>query len=198
MTFERIFTDPKGDLVRVQEALARPECQLAEAESNWQLDETCHAAAFHSTALVMYFCYYEGHRGGDGAPRSPAPQNSPERDHAMWIHSLKYRWVKEKSESLDPKSDPLSPMYTELYKQIAQLIDDNEEAKYYPDWVLIWLVARLGDEAAGLTRIGSSEGRFAGWFNHSWNDLGNLFTKHPPSVKRACVSDEQEAKFSVV
>jgi len=183
IAFDRIVTGPKIDLVRVQEALTRPECQLTDdSKRNWHLNETCHAAAFHNTALVMYFCYYEGTRA-NGNYWAPAPQDSPERDHTMWIHTLEYRWVKEKCESLDPKPDPPSPMYTELYEQLAQLVD-NEEARYNADMELIKLAARLGDDAAGLTRVGSSEGRFAGWFNHSWNDPVNLFTKHPPSVDR--------------
>jgi len=35
-----------------------------------------------------------------------------------------------------------------------------------------------------MTSIGSSEGRFAGWFKLTWNDPANLFTKHPPSIAR--------------
>ena len=185
MTFERIFKDPKSDLARVQEALARPECQLGEnGEKNWNLNKTCHADAIHNTALVMYFCYYEGDRAHDEY-WTPVPQDSPQRDHTMWIHALEYHWVKEKCESLDPKPDPRSPIYTELYQQIGQLIDHNQETGFYDaDVELLKLAARLGDQAAGLTRIGSSEGRFAGWFNHSWFDPANLFTKHPPSIKR--------------
>ena len=185
MTFERIFKDPKSDLARVQEALARPECQLGEnGEKNWNLNKTCHADAIHNTALVMYFCYYEGDRAHDEY-WTPVPQDSPQRDHTMWIHALEYHWVKEKCESLDPKPDPRSPIYTELYQQIVQLIDHNQETGFYDaDVELLKLAARLGDQAAGLTRIGSSEGRFAGWFNHSWNDPANLFTKHPPSIAR--------------
>ena len=61
VTFERIFTDPVGDLARVQEALARPECQLGkDAESNWQLSETCHTDAILNYALITQFCYDEG------------------------------------------------------------------------------------------------------------------------------------------
>ncbi|MXX94166.1 MAG: hypothetical protein F4039_09810 [Gammaproteobacteria bacterium] len=180
ITFERIFTDPKNDLVRVQEALTRPECQLTDdSKRNWHLNETCHAAAFHNTALVMYFCYYEGTRA-NGNYWPPAPQDSPERDHTMWIHSLEYHWVKEKCNSLDP-------MYAELRKQIVrQLVNDGDrtEDDVRLDEELTKLAARLGDDAAGLTGMGSSEGRFAGWFNHSWNDPVNLFTKHPPSVDR--------------
>ena len=104
MTFERIFTDPKSDLAKVQEALARPECQLGEnGEKNWNLNKTCHADAIHNIALVMYFCYYEGDRAHDEY-WTPVPQDSPQRDHTMWIHALEYHWVKEKCESLDPKT----------------------------------------------------------------------------------------------
>ncbi|MDE0644699.1 MAG: hypothetical protein OXH84_00465 [Gammaproteobacteria bacterium] len=40
LTFERIFTDPVGDLARVQDALSRSECKLGpDAESNWKLNK---------------------------------------------------------------------------------------------------------------------------------------------------------------
>ncbi|MYK43379.1 MAG: hypothetical protein F4039_04750 [Gammaproteobacteria bacterium] len=179
MTFERIFTDPKGDLARVQAALARPECQLTEkAESNWQLNETCHAAAFHNAARVMGVCYK---RFTNDYDRSDPKNLSPnERDHTMWIHSLEYHWVKEKCNSLDP-------MYAELRKQIVrQLVNDGDrtEDDVRLDEELTKLAARLGDDAAGLTGMGSSEGRFAGWFEPSRNDPANLLYKHPPSVER--------------
>ena len=185
MTFERIFKDPKSDLARVQETLARPECQLGEkGEKNRNLNKTCHADAIHNAALVMYFCYYEGTRVNE-EDWAPVPQDSPERDHTMWIHALEYHWVKEKCESLDPKPDPLSPSYTKLHQQIEQLIDHNEESGYYEaDVELLKLAARLGDQAAGLTSIVSSEGRFSAWFSRSWFDPANLSTKHPPSIAR--------------
>ena len=42
LTFERIFTDPRGDLLRVQEALSRSECLLTGDETNWELNYSCH------------------------------------------------------------------------------------------------------------------------------------------------------------
>ncbi|MXZ55770.1 MAG: hypothetical protein F4227_09870 [Gammaproteobacteria bacterium] len=54
LTFERIFADPAGDLLRVEGALSRPECLLKGDESNWELKEICHAGSFLNYALVNH------------------------------------------------------------------------------------------------------------------------------------------------
>ncbi|MCY3627888.1 MAG: hypothetical protein OXG88_09630 [Gammaproteobacteria bacterium] len=194
MTFERVFKKTSDDFARVKEALTRPECQLGEGESNWNLNTTCHADAFHNTALVMWFCYNEGGEG-NGSPSDAGrlvPQSTPSsgsaeqthEKHTMWHHALEHRWVKEKCKSLDLNTDPQSPVYAELRKLIAPLVNANERERFAANEALIKLAARLGDDAAGLTRLGSSAGRFAGWFKPTWNDPANLFTKHPPSGER--------------
>lgn len=195
MTFKRIFKDPRGDLVRVQEALARPECQLGEkGESNWNLNRTCHADAFHNTALVMWFCYNEGIGSlrradrGDRTPPTTIPSSgSPERTkrkHIMWTHALEHRWVTEKCESLDLNTDPQSPVFAELRELLAPLVNDTEQTARYANEELLLLAARLGDDVAGLTGLGSSEGRFAKWFELPWFAPPNLPYKYPPSFDR--------------
>ena len=198
MTFERIFKDPSGDLVRVQEALARPECQLGEkGKSNWNLQRTCHADAFHNTALVMWFCYNEGipslKLAGSGRripppaiPSSGSPEDT-QRKHIMWTHALEHRWVTEKCESLDLNTDPQSPVFAELRKLLAPLVNDTEQTARYANEELLLMAARLGDDVAGLTHLGYREGRFADWFKPTWwNDPNslNLLYKYPPSVDR--------------
>lgn len=142
MTFERIFTDPRGDLARVQEALTRPECQLTEnSERNWQLNETRHAAAFHNTALIMWFCYDEGVHHGDGVGWGrripPSSSELAHSDHTMWTHALEYHWVKEKCKSLDLKTDPQSPVYAGLRKLLAPLFNDTEQTERFANEELL-------------------------------------------------------------
>ena len=198
MTFERIFRDPSGDLVRVQEALARPECQLGEkGKSNWNLKRTCHADAFHNTALVMWFCYNEGmgsvkradwgERTLAGASPSSGSPEETQRKHIMWTHALEHRWVTEKCESLDLSTNPQSPVFAELRKLLAPLVNDTEQTARYANEELLLMAARLGDDVAGLTHLGYREGRFADWFKPTWwNDPNslNLLYKYPPSVDR--------------
>ena len=208
LTFERIFTDPTGDFVRVQEALARPECQLGQNVGNWQLKETCHADAILNYALVTRFCYQEeyynfivDYRYGNGVNNRTRQSYrkednpTPEQDRSMWIQELEGRWVREKCKTLDPSLDLQSPVHTELRKQIHLLQPEKSL-----NATLIDLAARLGDAAAGLTypfSVGSwvdhveygEEGYkhspFTPWFTTKrFDDPKDLFTKHPPSAER--------------
>jgi len=164
MTFERIFKDPRGDLLRVQAALARPECQLGEkGKSNWNLNRTCHADAFHNTALVMRSCFNEGipsFKLAGWGDRTPPPtilsSGSPEetqRKHIMWTHALEHRWVKEKCASVDLNTDPQSPVFAKLRKLLAPLVNDTEQTARYANEELLLMAARLGDDVAGLRLI---------------------------------------------
>lgn len=56
-TFERVFADPSGDMIRMQDAMSRPECLLKGDERNWELKETCHAESFLNYALIHHFCF---------------------------------------------------------------------------------------------------------------------------------------------
>ena len=213
LTFERIFTDPAGDFARVQEALARPECQLnPNTKSNWQLHETCHADAIHNYALIMRFCY--AHIADSGVINRPRQYYSkkdnptPEQDRSMWIQALEDDWVWEKCASLDPNLDLQLPVHTELRKQIQALqVENSSERRQTLNGTLIDLAARLGDLSAGLTypinhnpvssdpfgsiqfnkpydEEGYKYGPLAEWFSTDLNDRTNLFSKHPPSVDR--------------
>ena len=195
LNFERIFTDPAGDFARVQEALARPECQLStDDEPNLRLNETCHADAIHNYALISRFCYGVGIYTRPYQWYSKEDNPNPEQDRSMWIHSLENAWVTKKCDDLDPNVDLQLPIHTELRQQIQELDKDKTLNE-----TLIELAARLGDEAAGLTHpveyygaYGRSEhseegykyGPLTEWFVTDLTEPTNLFSKHPPSVDR--------------
>ncbi|MDE0094503.1 MAG: hypothetical protein OXO49_08400 [Gammaproteobacteria bacterium] len=128
LTFERIFADPVGDFVRVQEALARPECLLGkDADPNWNLHETCYADAIHNYALLTRFCY------GNGLSLVPRKyywkddDPTPAQDRGMWIQALTSAWVDLKCESLDPLLDLGADLHTDLREQILALHNEPEE-----------------------------------------------------------------------
>ena len=200
LTFERIFADPAGDFARVQEALARPECQLGqETETNWQLNETCHADAFLNYAMVTRFCH-----NSSGILMRPnqyyaeADNPTPEQDRHMWIQLFEDGWVADKCGSLDRNLKLRLPAHTELRQQIqGHQIGDKTQSVYT---ILIELAARLGDEAAWLAHPlhidrrraipnwgyeeGYKYGPLAEWFSTDLTDPTNLFSKLAPSVDR--------------
>ena len=193
LTFERLFTDPVGDLVRVQGALARPECQLGEnAEPNWLLHETCDADALLNFALITRYCYNEGVRNRTRQMYWEEDNPTPEQDRGMWLQDLEADWIDEKCASLDPILDLQSEVHTELRVQLQALAQDERS-----NWegILIELAARLGDDAAALTQTfhrpykklysddGYKYGHLAGWFDDVFIP-SELFVKHPPSVER--------------
>ena len=194
LTFERLFTDPTGDLLRVQGALARRECQLGEnAESEWQLHDTCDADALLNFALITRFCFNEGTRNRNTQMYWEEDNPTPEQDRGMWIQDLEEDWVREKCASLDPILDLQSAVHTELRAQLRTLYPTAPKRDL--DGILIELAARLGDDAAALTRTvirpydiiysdeGYKYGPLAGWFTNLF-EPAKLFTKHPPSVDR--------------
>ena len=201
LTFERIFADPTGYFARVQEAFTKPECLLAHnAESNWELKETCHADAILNYAFITRFCYNDSYHGYDNwVTNRPRPYYSeennptPAQDRQMWIQSLESRWVREKCKTLDSNLNLHSKQHTELRQQIQKL--QPRVSNRLGLSTLIELAARLGDDAAALTQPpmhvaysrslhfdeGYQYGPFAGWLTNKYE----LFTiKDPPSVDR--------------
>ena len=192
LTFERIFADPEGDFARVQEAFAYPDCQLGpDDESNWSLNETCHAESILNYALLTRFCYDDGYNNGI---RNRSRQMyweednpTPEQDRSMWIQDLEADWVRKKCKAVYPQDE----LQAELRKQIWALQEGNQRLEE----ILINLAAKLGDSAAGLTQPfspsrgtiygeeGYKYGPHTGWFTDFF-DPNDLFTKHPPSVDR--------------
>lgn len=192
LTFERIFTDPAGDFARVQEAFANPECQLSQdAESNWDLNEICHAQSILNYALLTRFCFDDGYNNG---VRNRSLQMywekdnpTPDQDRSMWIQSLEGQWVRRKCKSVYPQDDHQA----ELREQIWALQEDNLRL----DEILINLAAKLGDSAAGLTQPfspnrgtyyqeeGYKYGPHAEWFTNFFRP-NDLSTKLQPSVDR--------------
>ncbi|MDE0645437.1 MAG: hypothetical protein OXH84_04265 [Gammaproteobacteria bacterium] len=128
LTFERIFTDPVGDFVRVQEVLARPECLLGkDAAPNWNLHETCHADAIHNYALLTRFCYSSGLSLLPTKYYWKKDNPTPEQDRSMWIQALTRAWVDLKCESLDPLLDLGADLHTDLREQILALHNEPEQ-----------------------------------------------------------------------
>lgn len=201
LTFERIFADPAGDFARVQEAFTKPECLLAHnAESNWELNEICHADAILNYAFITRFCYNDSYHGYDNWVTERPSQHyleennpTPAQDRHMWIQSLEDRWIREKCKTLDSNLNLHAKQHTELRQQIQKL-----QPRLYNRVSLsklIELAARLGDDAAALTQPamhvayhrslqsdeGYKYGPFAGWLTNKYE----LFTiKDPPSVDR--------------
>ena len=190
LTFGRIFTDPMGDFLRVQNALTNPECLLKGDETNWELQETCHADALLNYALVRRICF----NSAEGRERTlywPEDNPTPEQDRHMWKQDLEEGWIEHKCEELD-QSLKLTANQTEL---LSSLLDQNEQFSSMKDsgGVLVELAARLGDAAAGLTwpymssgYTGFEEGYKYGRFNELLNSSfwWDLKGKREPSKDR--------------
>ncbi|MYD46470.1 MAG: hypothetical protein F4W92_08970 [Gammaproteobacteria bacterium] len=150
LTFARIFADPTGDMLRVQDALYRSECLLSGDKSNWELKESCHAEALLNYALINRICL------GSGWNREhtyfPNINNlTPKQDRLAWKKSLEEEWVEMKCESLDQTLEFSSEQYPELHKLVMSFQSPTAKIRKSAQELLIELSARLGDEAAGLT-----------------------------------------------
>ncbi len=168
LTFERIFADPLGDFLRVQDKLFRSECLLKDNESNWDLEETCHAEALMNYALVNRFCFNGGIWKRSKTIYYEDDIPTPNQDRFMWKQLLENDWVRKRCEELDSTLE-----LTEHHHELTELIlkqgdyytlDSSEHAEMvdmlgprsvvsrYLIPTLIEMAARLGDEAAGLTQ----------------------------------------------
>ena len=150
LTFERVFADPDGDFDRVRDALSRPECLLKNGTVNWELNEECHADAFLNYALINRFCFDDGVDDRERAYYEREDNPTPEQDRLMWKQSLEDTWVREKCERVN---ETLSlEHHLELYETILTFHDDQDRLRPSSNVILIELAARLGDNAAGLTK----------------------------------------------
>ena len=183
-TFERILADPTGDLARVQDALSRPECLLTGDETNWELQETCHADALLNYAFVNLFCFGEGieeritpvDRGiqfnkDDSNPLPQFRPPTPEQDRMLWKQDLEDAWMTAKCATLDPALELSAERYPELHALVISS-DETERTPFSKgaDALLVELAARLGDDAAGL-----SQGVYVYSLN-GWRFEGNGYT----------------------
>ena len=153
LTFKRIFADPSGDLLRVQEALSRPECLLKGEEKNWELNEICHAESFFNYALINHLCFGGGYWKRDWPEYYSAEDNpTPEQDRVMWKQGLEVAWLGEKCEKLDPTLNvtEIYPNLLEMMPPLRNYLGDSD-MRFHTEDLLIKLAARLGDSAAGLT-----------------------------------------------
>ena len=208
LTFERIFADPSGDFARVQDAMSRDECLLEQGTAkNFELREPCHADAFLNFALFNRFCHYGGI--SDRARKYFREDTTREQSNSMWKQSLEGLWVKKKCSEFVPELKLTEDRYPELTKLLSSLGNPESLAltvlrdqqselseRKLPDTlppshlitILIEMAARLGDDAAALTRRypfgedGASLGRFKGvLFNYEWVVLQS---KREPSQGR--------------
>ena len=171
LTFERIFTDPTGDLARVQDALSRPECLLKGEKNNQELKEICHAESFFNHAIINHLCFGGGYWRRNWPEYYSAEDNPTlEQDRVMWKQSLEVAWLGEKCEKLDPtlKITEIHPSLLELMPHRSFL--DDSTLRFHTEQLLVKLAARFGDDAAALTERrlgfgppggGSEYGKFA-------------------------------------
>ncbi|MXZ43683.1 MAG: hypothetical protein F4Z01_01690 [Gammaproteobacteria bacterium] len=150
LTFERIFTDPRGDLLRLQDALSRSDCLLTGDETNWELNDSCHAEAILNFALINRICLASvWSRSYTYYPN--INDLTPEQDRLRWKESLEREWVEMKCEELDQTLEFSSEHHPELHKLVMSLQSPTAIIKKNALELLIELSARLGDEATGLT-----------------------------------------------
>ncbi len=160
--------------------MSRSECLLRGDETNWELKDTCHAEAILNYALVNRFCY-EPYWPDDtqvlALPRDGVvlrnrtyyweeDNPTPEQDRFMWKQDLEDDWFRMKCEGLDPKLEFNPDHYPTLVALLESTADPTKKRSKNVRDLLIELGARLGDDAAGLTR------RFYREFSRSYNEEG--------------------------
>ena len=208
LTFERIFSDPMGDLARIQDALSCPECLLEDAETNWELKESCNAEAFLNYALINRFCY-EPYWPDDPQQQLEIPRDgvsrrsrtnywerdnpTPEQDRFMWKQTLEDDWIRRKCVALGSSLAFTPEQYPVLHELVTSFGDSPKRKKNVRE-LLIEQAARLGDDAAGLTQSfykelshsyseeGYKYGRFAELLTST--EWQNFYWKNEPSVDR--------------
>lgn len=198
LTFGRIFANPDGDLAKVREALARPECLLEHGtEVNWQLKNDCHAEALMNYALFNRYCYNDGlsYRRATRADQMYQTNNNPtlEQDRLLWKQELEDAWIQRKCEEFAPELK----LTREQYPQLTSLLWKIGKPKTSLETgtmlyllgeqtmllnTIIELAARLGGDAAGLTSHFEKYGRYSGLLlSPSWMELQR---KQKPSQDR--------------
>jgi len=153
LSFERIFFDPSGDLIRVQDALSRPECSLKGEKNNQELKEICHAESFFNYAIINHLCFGGGYIRRNWSEYYRAEDNPTlEQDRVMWTQRLEVAWLREKCEKIDPKLKitEIHPSLYELMSSPRNFFDDFT-MRLHTEELLIKLAAHFGDDAARLT-----------------------------------------------
>ena len=198
MTYARVFSDPTGDLERVINALSRSECKLEQNGKNWELKESCDADAFTNYAVFYKTCH--GWTGISQAryyfysQQDTFVENSSETitTDEIWKGFLERAWVDKHCSTFDPELELSSMNRPRVFEQLVSLHtlnypntrDDRELLSSkdpqsaglldidYAYAALLKLGARLGDEAAALTREGRYVGVFSTTFmNPTWKSF---------------------------
>ncbi len=194
MTFERIFSDPKGDLNRVEDALSRPECVLEpDAKSQWELKSYCHADALMNFATLFERC-----QGGVFGPITLRIFVFPLGDDlihpGMVIFSLEpefaFDWITEKCQEIsfeldlevEPYPEPFARLVTDEVRRRWKENPPDSKRDFLHDR-LFELAAQLGDQAAALTDEGHPYGPYKGlWDIPEWDAVASK--RAPPNQER--------------
>lgn len=96
MTYRRIFADPEGDIDRVIDALARPECRLDEGEIRWDLKESCYAESFANYANFLDSCQYVAEGTALSSNESIPLRETSNVDVRQTTYERHDRWTEEK------------------------------------------------------------------------------------------------------
>ena len=197
MTYERVFADPSGDLSRITDALAKPECRLEEESDRQNLRDSCNADAFINYATIYKICYKSNDTTQSGhflyQYQSQLQYEQPVMPiNEMWKGYLERRWVDEQCLKFGPELELTIENHPTLFKQVVSYsvlnhstafnerdqlrIDDPERASrldtsdFYSS--LLILGAEFGDEAAGLTWEGRRRGIFSSILNNEpWTKM---------------------------
>ncbi len=188
MTYERIFSDPKGDLKRVEDALSRPECALEpDAKSQWELKSYCHADAFMNFATLLWRCH-------KNFGRVAYPLRDDLIHPGFLIRLLEeefdYSWQIEQCQEFSIELDLEVEPYPEPF---ARLVTDEVRRRWKENPLyskrdflidrLFELAAQLSDQAAALTDEGRPYGPYKGlWTIPEWDAVASK--RAPPNPER--------------
>ena len=179
MTFDRVFSDPAGDLERIVDALSRPECLIEDdSKVNWEKKDYCHASAFTNFAVFTDACHSRS-----AEQYLSKTQNS--LSAAVWGNYLSYRWIDIQCREFDVELKQDDENFLDHWKSMfshrveghdpdSQQDEDRPRITYRFDPLrLLVRGASLGDEAASLTDQGLYYGPFVQIFfiNPTWKDL---------------------------
>ncbi len=191
MTYERIFSDPKGDLKRVEDALSRPECVLErDAKSQWELKSYCHADALMNFATLFWRC--EGKtfsRLGFNIRFSLIddlihPGLLIQISEDIFVSDWKIEKCPEIFGHLEvePYPEPFARLVTDEVRRRWKENPPDSKKDFLIDR-LIELAAQLGDQAAALTDEGQPYGPYKGlWDIPEWDAVASK--RAPPNQER--------------
>lgn len=183
LTFERIFSDPDGNLQRIILAMNDPECLLENGTKvNWALKERCHAEAFMNYAEFYHVCF----RHGSSPTRTWLAPRTAKTFVQKWKEMLEEHWIKQQCNKFDStiaihESHPEQfetlvamgmPEFDESKETLREHYPTDFQKKHFVYNTMIEFAARLGDQSAALTYKGQPYGQLSGLFSSEpWNTI---------------------------